>query len=192
MAVRARERLLRTARELFYAEGVRAVGVERLLQTSGVGRASFYRHFASKAELVTAMLSEYDIEYRERLQARVEELGGAPLAVFDAAAEDAEHNRYRGCAFLNVLAESTEPEQQIRRAVVDHKQAMTDYLADLLESSNPSEAGALAAQWLLLLDGASSAARYRRDTTSYTEARQLAEATLRRTSTTTETGLTGP
>ncbi|MBP2382491.1 TetR/AcrR family transcriptional regulator [Brachybacterium sacelli] len=83
MAVKARQRLLAAAGELFYSEGVRAVGLERLLEESGVGRASFYRHFAGKDELVAAMLDDYDAEYRTWLRTRVAELGNEPLAVFD-------------------------------------------------------------------------------------------------------------
>ena len=60
MARRARERLLESARDLFAADGIRAVSVEQLLERSGVGRASFYRHFATKDELVVAVLSCYN------------------------------------------------------------------------------------------------------------------------------------
>lgn len=185
MGTHARERLLVAARDLFYKEGVRAVGIERLLDASGVGRASFYRHFASKDELVTAMLSEYDVDYRTWLKTRVDELGGEPLAVFDAAAEYSDRTDHRGCAFLNVLAESAEPEQLVQRAVVDHKRSMTDYLTGLFEGRRLSDTAALAAEWMMLLDGASSAARYRRDVSSFQQARRLAEAGLRRESTST-------
>ncbi|WP_280240756.1 TetR/AcrR family transcriptional regulator [Nocardia abscessus] len=60
MATRAKQRLLTTAEDLFYAEGIRAVGIDRLLHESGVGRASFYRHFASKDDLVVAVLEDRD------------------------------------------------------------------------------------------------------------------------------------
>src|ERR1700754_2329559 len=103
MATHARERLLRTAEQLFYAEGVRAVGVERLLTVSGVGRASFYRHFASKDDLVVAVLRNYDEAWRGWLTQRVQELGGDPLAVFDALAERFASADFRGCASINTM-----------------------------------------------------------------------------------------
>lgn len=90
MATHARERLIEAAKELFFAEGIRAVGVERLLADSGIGRASFYRHFTGKDELVVAVLKERDTSWRRWLAAEVDARGGAPLAVFDALAQDAE------------------------------------------------------------------------------------------------------
>src|SRR5437660_1647306 len=98
MATRARERLLDAAEELFYAEGVRAVGVERILAESGVGRASFYRHFASKDDLVVAVLRRRDQAWRAWLAERVDALGGKPLDVFAALAERFACADFRGCA----------------------------------------------------------------------------------------------
>ena len=72
MPVNARERLLETAERLFYAEGIRAVGVERILEESGVGRASFYRHFASKDDLVVEVLRRRDEAWRAWLAASAE------------------------------------------------------------------------------------------------------------------------
>ncbi|MEU6238022.1 helix-turn-helix domain-containing protein, partial [Kitasatospora sp. NPDC047058] len=68
MATQARARLLSTAEDLFYAEGVRAVGVDRILTESGVGRASFYRHFAGKDDLVVAVLQGRDERWRQWLR----------------------------------------------------------------------------------------------------------------------------
>src|SRR2546421_9625095 len=103
MATRARQRLLETAEELFYADGIRAVGLERILSTSGVGRASFYRHFTGKDELVVAVLRERDRQWRAWLADRVAALGGQPLCVFDALAERFARADFRGCAFINAM-----------------------------------------------------------------------------------------
>src|SRR5436190_23651368 len=101
MATHARERLLDAAEELFYAEGIRGVGVERILAESGVGRASFYRHFQSKDELVVAVLRARDERWRLWLDEAVTAHGGGPLAVFDALAERFAAVDFRGCAFIN-------------------------------------------------------------------------------------------
>lgn len=178
MAVRARERLLNAARKLFYAEGIRAVGVERLLEESEVGRASFYRHFASKDDLVAAMLNDYDREYRTWLNARVNDLGGNPLAVFDAAAERAVQTGFRGCAFLNAMAEVGDPDDPVHRLATEHKRSVTSYLAKLLTSNSVAAPQEAASRWMMLLDGAVVTAGYERTTTPFTRARALAAKDL--------------
>ncbi|WP_026455009.1 TetR/AcrR family transcriptional regulator [Saccharomonospora iraqiensis] len=178
MAVRARERLLAAARELFYSEGVRAVGVERLLEASGVGRASFYRHFDSKDDLVAAMLDDYDVEYRTWLRTRVAELGGDPSTVFDAVAEHAEQSHFRGCAFLNTMAEIADPDDPLQARVAAHKSAVTDYLAELLTNAGVEASDHIAARWMMLLDGAVVTAGYMQDATPFSRAREIATRDL--------------
>ncbi|WP_028662792.1 TetR/AcrR family transcriptional regulator [Saccharomonospora halophila] len=178
MAVRARARLLAAARELFYSEGIRAVGVERLLEASGVGRASFYRHFGSKDDLVAAMLDDYDVEYRTWLRTRVGELGGDALAVFDAVAEHAEQSHFRGCAFLNTMAEIADPADPVHARVAAHKSAVTGYLAELLTDTGVEAPDHVAARWMMLLDGAVVTASYRKDATAFSRAREIATRDL--------------
>ena len=96
MARRARERLLESARDLFAADGIRAVSVEQLLERSGVGRASFYRHFATKDELVVAVLSCYNERWHAMLRTALDE-GAGVLAVFDMLAVRLSEPDYRGC-----------------------------------------------------------------------------------------------
>lgn len=100
---------MQAAEDLFYAEGIQSVGVERLLAVSGVGRASFYRHFASKDSLVIAVLQHRDEHWRAWLESTVTAHGGGPLAVFDALAEGADNPGFRGCAFINAVAETASP-----------------------------------------------------------------------------------
>lgn len=178
MATRARERLLNVAAELFYAEGIRAVGVERLLTESGVGRASFYRHFESKDELVLAMFRSYDEEYRTWLCARVAELGGRPLDVFDAVAERAERSQFRGCAFLNSMAEFPDPRHPVHRLGVEHKHAVRRFLDELLARAGYRAHQRLAHRLLILLDGATATASYERSSQAVAEARAAAESML--------------
>ncbi|MFP5022938.1 TetR/AcrR family transcriptional regulator [Pseudonocardia phyllosphaerae] len=179
MAVKARHRLLATARDLFYAEGIRAVGLERLLAESGVGRASFYRHFGSKDDLVAAMLDDYDSEYRTWLRERVAELGNEPLAVFDAVAERAESTHFRGCAFINTMAEIADPADPVHARAAAHKSAVTDYIAELLSRHAGAErAKSMASTWMLLLDGAVVVASYQQVLHPFAEAKSIAAAGL--------------
>lgn len=179
MATNARQRLLDAARKLFYAEGVHAVGLERLLTESGVGRASFYRHFASKDELVVTMLSSYDQAYRAWLAERTIALGGTPLAAFDAMIEYAETSDFRGCAFINAIAEVAEPDSQIRDMARQHKDAVTDYLRTLLVDAGHPDDADLARQLLLLMDGAAVTELYERSDRAAHQARTMAAALLK-------------
>lgn len=158
MAKNARERLLTAAEELFYAEGIRAVGVERILEESGVGRASFYRHFASKDDLVVEVLRGRDVRYREWMARSVEARAASPhdrpLAVFDVLADRFAQADFRGCAFINTIVETADAGSAAHRAADEHKRAMTAYLEGLLADAGWSEAESLAEQQLLLMDGA--------------------------------------
>ncbi|MFI5613569.1 TetR/AcrR family transcriptional regulator [Amycolatopsis sp. NPDC051903] len=158
MATQARQRLLDTAAELFYAEGIRAVGVERILAESGVGRASFYRHFASKDELVIEVLRRTDTAWRDWLATRVDTLtdtaGDKPLAVFDALEERFGRQDFRGCAFINTIVETADPSSLAHHVAHEHKEAVIDYLAGLLEAAGHPAPRPMAQALHLLIDGA--------------------------------------
>ena len=171
---RARERLLTAAEELFYAEGVRAVGVDRILDVSGVGRASFYRHFTSKDELVVAVLRQRDESWRRWLADEVAARGGDPLAVFDALAQRITRADFRGCAFINTIVEAADPDSAAHQVADEHKRAVVDYLTGLLGGRR-----ALAEQFGLLVDGAIVTALRTRTAEPAHRARAVAETLLR-------------
>ncbi|MGW2424318.1 TetR/AcrR family transcriptional regulator [Streptomyces sp. NPDC001709] len=178
MATRARERLLDAAEDLFYAEGIRAVGVERILTESGVGRASFYRHFAGKDDLVVAVLQRRDRAWRTWLAERVDALGGQPLDVFDALAERFATADFRGCAFINTMVETADTGSSAYRVAAEHKERVTSYVAGLLGGAGHEDAEALARRFVLLMDGAIVTALRERTTAPAAEARAVAAAVL--------------
>ncbi|KAB1142525.1 TetR/AcrR family transcriptional regulator [Streptomyces luteolifulvus] len=178
MATKARERLLETAEELFYAEGIRAVGVERILAESGVGRASFYRHFASKDDLVVAVLQRRDEAWRAWLAERVDALGGEPLDVFNALAERFTRADFRGCAFINTMAETADTESGAYRVAAEHKERVTTYVAGLLAQNGHAAPDELARRFVLLMDGAIVTALRERTPAAANEACTLAAAML--------------
>jgi len=144
--------------ELFYAEGVRAVGVERILSESGVGRASFYRHFPGKDELVVAVLSGRDERWRDWLRAAVDAAdrppADRPLAVFDALADRFARDDFRGCAFINTMIEAADRDSAAHQVAAAHKSAVTEYLDTLLAEAGRPDHAALAPELMLLVDGA--------------------------------------
>ncbi len=175
MPTHARARLVKAAEDLFFAEGIRAVGVERLLRTSGVGRASFYRHFASKDDLVATMLRGYDEQTRAWLREVVSESGGDPLAIFDGLAARMAATNFRGCASINTMVEIADPDDPARRIAVEHKEAMIRELRELLGTGPEDD---LPGQLLLLFDGALVSALRERSAEPAYRARAVAEALL--------------
>lgn len=187
MATRARDRLVETAERLFYTEGIRAVGVERLLADSGVGRASFYRHFAGKDDLVASVLRERDMKWRQTLEKTVAELGGGPLAVFDALGAMHEAGDCHGCSFNNAVAETAGTDDAVRRLAIAHKNAVADYVKGLLAGAGYGprlgEDGMdeMAWRFVLLVDGASMAAVRDGSAAPARRARAMAEILLNAT-----------
>ncbi|MFD0275174.1 TetR/AcrR family transcriptional regulator [Kitasatospora sp. NPDC127111] len=182
MATQARARLLSTAEDLFYAEGVRAVGVDRILTESGVGRASFYRHFASKDDLVVAVLQGRDARWRQWLRESVESRAlppeQRPLAVFDALAERFARQDFRGCAFVNTMVEAADRLSTAHQVAAAHKASVTGYLDQLLAEAGYDEHAALAEQLVLLVDGAIVTAVREGTTEPASRARRIAAAVL--------------
>ncbi|MEV3870507.1 TetR/AcrR family transcriptional regulator [Streptomyces sp. NPDC049906] len=178
MPTQARARLLAAAEELFYAEGIRAVGVERLVTTSGVGRASFYRHFAGKDDLVLAVLRAYGTRFLDWLAQDVAARGGHPLAVFDALADRFDQDDFRGCTAINTIIESADPESAAHRVAAAHKDEVVRYLTGLLASAGSPRPAELAAQFMLLVDGAIVTALRERGPGPARRARSVAAALL--------------
>ena len=179
MARRARERLLEAARELFHGEGIRAVSVERILEGSGVGRASFYRHFASKDDLVVATLDHYSQRWRELLLQQVPERAEGVLGVFDLLAERFTEPDYRGCLAQAALIEFRDPAHPIHQAAARHRDGMTEDLASLLDSDfDPADRQRIGRQLLQLVDAAMLASLHDPSSRPATEARTTATALL--------------
>ncbi|MEQ1833251.1 MAG: TetR/AcrR family transcriptional regulator [Candidatus Eisenbacteria bacterium] len=151
-----RERILDVAGELFYREGVQAVGVDAIIAKADVARMSFYRHFRSKEGLVIACVERRDEHIRAWFETQVARLApdarDRPLAVFDALARRISAERYRGCGFLNTMAEMADRTDAAHRAAAAHKARFQDYFARLLREAGLGEEHA--ADLMQLFDGA--------------------------------------
>jgi AcrR family transcriptional regulator len=155
-----RERLLETARRLFYSEGIHTVGVDRLVNEAGVTRATFYRHFPTKEALVEAYLRATDADLRAAVDAALagDDPERALTALLDLIAHTTNAPGFRGCHFINAAAEYPDATDPVRVAVRDHRdwfQHTVTELAAKLGHPDPTEAGQIL---VLLHDGALAAA----------------------------------
>jgi AcrR family transcriptional regulator len=159
----ARERILETAYELFSRHGVRAVGVDRIVATSGVAKMSLYRHFRSKDELVLAFLQEREQRWtRDWLHAEASRRGetGADrlLAIFDVFDEWFRRPDFEGCSFINVLLEYDEQDHPIRNASAEHLATVRELVREFAEDAGVEDPDAVARQWHILMKGSIVAA----------------------------------
>lgn len=176
------ERILKVADKLFYQDGIRAVGVDRLIAESGVAKASFYRAFPSKDDLVAAWLDVRDLQWRAWLQATVDQLApraqDKPLAVFDALDTRFRLSTFRGCAFINTITELARLDHPGAHAARRHKESVKTLLASLLKDAGYKNFEPLAVIFLQLIDGAIVAAVREGKPDAALRAKQLAELTL--------------
>jgi AcrR family transcriptional regulator len=176
----ARERLLEAANELFYAEGVQTVGIDRVIEKAGVAKASLYNTFGSKEELVKAYLESRHAGTTARLRAAVERESEPRirlLAVFDAQAEFFSQPGFRGCAFNSASAEAPRG-GLIERAADDYRADIRGLFADLATDAGVRDPDGLARKLQLLYDGAGMAARMDRDPSIAVDARTAAETLI--------------
>ncbi|PRY36843.1 TetR/AcrR family transcriptional regulator [Umezawaea tangerina] len=153
----ARTRLLTTASGIFYAEGIHSVGVDRILAEAQVTRATFYRHFPGKEDLVLAYLDAADQAIRGQVAAAVA-VGLAPVdtlrVVGEAIAQGIRSQGFRGCAFLNAAAEYSDPDHPVHRAVLAHRQWFLEAITELLARVREESAEPAALHYVMLRDGA--------------------------------------
>ncbi len=172
-----RERILHTAHDLFYALGIRATGIDRVIAESGVTKVTFYRHFPSKNDLILAYLDLRHDRWMAWFAAALKRHGGAVKgadALVPAMAEwfgGHALGEFRGCAFLNGVCEMGPALPEIVEVTRRHKQDMTDAIEALLPASPRSQK--VAAALAVAVDGAIVQAQYRGDPAVALEALQL-------------------
>jgi AcrR family transcriptional regulator len=157
-ALPPRERILNAASDLFYRQGIRAVGVDAIAEAAGTNKMTLYRHFESKDALVAEYLRrlsgksqqfwahierEHPGDYRRQLGAWLE-----------AAGKDANDPQGRGCALANAAVELAEKDHPARRVIEEHKRAQRDRLTKLCADAGLNEPELLADELFLLLEGA--------------------------------------
>ncbi len=176
----ARERILRAADRLFYAEGINATGMERLTDVAQVSKRTFYQHFPSKNALVEEYLHRLDTiaaPPRERALARDDLLPrDRLLALFaaDPAGPATGEARLRGCPFHNAAVETAGTVPAVERAVVRHKEAFTRLLTETAQAAGATDPAALGRQLAVLFEGATALATSLNDPAPLADARAAA------------------
>lgn len=153
----ARTRLLTTASRLFYTEGLRAVGIDRVIAEAQVTRATLYRHFPSKDDLLVAYLSQIDEKIRERVAAARASSDDPDVVIRRIAEDIADEIRgkgFRGCAFLNAAAEYPDTEHPVHRAVLAHREWLLETMIELFTQTGKIDAEPAARHFVMLRDGA--------------------------------------
>lgn len=153
-----RERILETACELFYQEGIQNVGIDRIISESGVAKMSLYNHFKSKDALIEAFLRQRDQQWRDWFVTRVEEHSAEPrqqlLILFDVLQEWFESPNFRGCAFINATIELANSDHPGCEAALEHQRSVYEYILGVVQAGKIEPAELLARQFLLLVQGA--------------------------------------
>ncbi len=154
----ARERLLRAVDELFYREGVQAVGVDAVIARAGVNKMSLYRNFGSKDQLITAFLEDRDRQYWEWWDWVMQRHDGGPRQKLYGLFEDLQarvtHKGYRGCPFVNLAAELSNAKHPARAVIMRNKQELRRRLCELAKSADVNDPEALSESLILLMEGA--------------------------------------
>lgn len=163
----ARERILRTAHDLFYAEGLRATGIDRVIAEAGVTKVTFYRHFPSKNDLILAYLNRRHDLWMTWFTEALARHGGASRGaqalppVLNEWFSGQTLGGFRGCAFLNGVSEMGPAIPVVAEATRQHKQQMTDAIEALLPPSGQRRQTAEA--MAIAVDGAIVQAQYSED-----------------------------
>lgn len=153
---RAGDKVLDAAESLFYAQGIRAVGVEEIVNVAGVGKPSLYRAFGSKDDLTVAVLRRQEGGFWSRLDEAEADHPGDPRAAltayFHGAAERSKQPGYRGCAHSNAAVEYPE-ESLVRAEALGFKLRQRERLTDMARAMGADDPRALADELLLILEG---------------------------------------
>lgn len=176
-----REKILATAEQLIYQNGIQATGMDLLVKTSGVARKSIYRYFATKDEVAAAALNARDVRWMNWFRAESDQAPDARariLNMFTVLKGWFESEGFRGCAFINTAGEVGDPQDPIRLIAKLHKQKLLAYTLELCEQLDIADPEPLANQLMILMEGAITVARVMGDYSSADSAQAVARLIL--------------
>jgi len=182
----ARQRIVETAERLFYAEGVRSVGIDRIIAESEVAKMTLYNHFASKDDLILSVLQYREEKFGgmfERWMERHVKKGMDRLEAFFAALKDwFESPGFRGCAFINASVELADAHHAASQFSAQHKERFHEMLTGIITDTAGAKAAPVAPAVFLLVEGAIVTAVMEQSSDSAGVARDAALALISKTS----------
>lgn len=175
------DRLLDAAVTLFAQHGIRAVGIDQVLRSANVARASLYQNYGSKDGLVTAYLRHLDDRDRTAYAAAAQDLADPTdriLLVFDLAASSAPRRNFRGCLYLNAATEFPDPQHPSAAVIRDHRAWLAAMWREELVRLGAIDPDSTVAELTLLYDGALAQSKVARNVEPIRTARRLARERL--------------
>jgi AcrR family transcriptional regulator len=169
-----KERILATADRLFYLQGIRAIGVDTIAAEIGISKRTLYNHFPSKDALISAYLTRRFVKARPSGKSPLDQI----LGTFDTLERRFSAKDFRGCPFVNAVAELGPQDRAVKKIAVAFKESRRLWFRDLLNELGVSDAEGLATQLVLLVDGAIAQDLVRDDPAMARAAKQAARVLL--------------
>ena len=170
-----KERILETADKLFYLQGIRAIGVDTIAAEIGISKRTLYNHFPSKDALIAAYLERRFVHARPSDKPPVEQI----LGTFDSLERRFAAKDFRGCPFVNAVAELGPSDRAVKKIAVAFKESRRVWFRERLTELGVVEADALATQLVLLVDGSIAQDLVRDDPAMARAAKEAAKVLLR-------------
>jgi AcrR family transcriptional regulator len=169
-----KERILETADRLFYLQGIRAIGVDTIAAEIGISKRTLYNHFPSKDALISAYLARRFVQPQPSGKPPAEQI----LGTFDRLERGFASKGFRGCPFVNAVAELGTEDQAVRKIAVAFKESRRLWFRDLLLQLGVTDAEGLATQLTLLVDGSIAQDLVRNDPSMARAAKEAAKVLL--------------
>ena len=151
-------RILKAADRLLYSEGIHAVGIDRILEEAGVVKASLYSNFESKDQLVAEYLRQRSQRWRNLVETDLAKTGGSPeqkiLRIFELLGKSIQEPDYRGCPFINAVAEFPDPKHPVQVITAEHRHWLRALFQNLAKAAHLKNVESLVTALMMLYDGA--------------------------------------
>jgi AcrR family transcriptional regulator len=170
-----KDRILETADRLFYLQGIRAIGVDTIAAEIGISKRTLYNHFPSKDALISAYLERRFVQPPASDKPPAQQI----LATFDSLERRFAAKDFRGCPFVNAVAELGAEDRAVRKIAIAFKESRRLWFRDLLLKLEVKDADALATQLVVLVDGCIAQDLVRDDPSMARAAKQAAKVLLK-------------